>query len=83
MTSDVGRRTSDERIAIIGGGIGGLALAFRLIEAGTPPGHITLFEARERCGGLIQSTRRDGFLIEHGPDSVIRTKAPSRPRARR
>ncbi len=62
------------RVAIVGGGIGGLSLAFRLVRSGIPAQHITIFEAGPRLGGLIQSTRRDGFLIEHGPDSILRAK---------
>lgn len=62
------------RVAIVGGGIGGLSLAFRLVRSGIPAQRITIFEAGPRLGGLIQSTRRDGFLIEHGPDSILRAK---------
>lgn len=62
------------RTLIVGGGIGGLALAFRLVQAGTAPRDITLVEAGSRWGGLLQSSRQDGFLLEHGPDSIIRAK---------
>ena len=59
---------------IVGGGIGGLALAFRLVQAGTPPADLTVVEAGKRWGGLLQSSTQDGFLLEHGPDSIIRAK---------
>jgi len=62
------------RTLIIGGGIGGLALAFRLLQRGVAPESITVVEASSRWGGLLQSTRRDGLLVEHGPDSIIRSK---------
>jgi oxygen-dependent protoporphyrinogen oxidase len=57
-------------IAVIGGGISGLAAAHRLIEldAGV---RLTLFEAGDRLGGAICTTRRDGFLIDRGPDNFI------------
>ena len=62
------------RTLIIGGGIGGLTLAFRLVQAGTPPGDLTIVEAGKRWGGLLQSSREDGFLLEHGPDSILSAK---------
>jgi len=65
---------AEQRIAIVGGGIGGLALAFRLVQGGVRPEAITLCEAGPQLGGIIQSTRRDGYLIEHGPDSILRAK---------
>lgn len=62
-------------IAIIGGGIGGLACAHALLpkDGGEAP-RITLFDQRDRLGGVIRSSQRDGFLLEHGPDSIIRIK---------
>jgi len=51
-----------------------LSLAFRLLRDGFPAERMTILEAGPRLGGLIQSTRRDGFLIEHGPDSILRAK---------
>lgn len=62
------------RTLIVGGGIGGLSLAFRLVQRGVAPASITVLEAAPRWGGLLQSTRRDGLLLEHGPDSIIRSK---------
>lgn len=66
-----------KRILIIGGGISGLASAFRITEAAERAGTsvtITLMEAGPRLGGAIRSERRDGWLLEAGPDSMIRTK---------
>ncbi|HEV8366631.1 MAG TPA: protoporphyrinogen oxidase [Pyrinomonadaceae bacterium] len=66
-----------KRIAIIGGGISGLAAMHRLIELSTTnrqPIHITLLEASSRLGGTIQTEHRDGFLLERGPDSFIAEK---------
>jgi len=57
---------------VIGGGIGGLACAWRLHRGGRDA--LTLCEASERPGGVIASPRVDGFLCEAGPDSLIRTK---------
>jgi oxygen-dependent protoporphyrinogen oxidase len=62
---------------IIGGGISGLAAAHRLLElskANNSPIHLTLLEASPRLGGIVQTTHRDGFLLERGPDSFISEK---------
>ena len=66
-----------KRIVIIGGGISGLAAAYRLTElakANDSPLRITLLEASNRLGGIIQTEHRDGFLLERGPDSFISEK---------
>jgi oxygen-dependent protoporphyrinogen oxidase len=54
-------------VAVVGGGISGLAAAHRVGEL-APDWGVTLLEATSRLGGVIQSHRRDGFLIERGPD---------------
>jgi oxygen-dependent protoporphyrinogen oxidase len=66
-----------KRIVIIGGGISGLAAAHRLTELARnrqQPIAVTLLEASTRLGGTIQTERRDGFLLERGPDSFISEK---------
>ena len=64
------------RIAIIGGGIAGLAAAYQLqLERGL--GHsleYDLYEASSRLGGVISSSLEDGTVIEHGPDSFLTEK---------
>lgn len=65
------------RAIVVGGGISGLAAAHRLTELGRERPDsidITLLEARQRLGGTIGSERKDGFLIESGPDSFISEK---------
>lgn len=57
-------------IAVVGGGISGLAAAHRITEL-RPDIQITLFEASARLGGVLQTERRDGFLIEHSADNFI------------
>lgn len=63
-----------KRILIIGGGIAGLSAAHRVVERARQERiacSVRLLEAGPRPGGLIQSERRDGFLLEHGPDTLI------------
>src|SRR5262245_41165739 len=62
------------RIAVIGGGIAGLAAARRLTEL-QPQSQVTLFEAGERLGGALQTVQRDGWLIERSADMFI-TREP-------
>ncbi len=66
-----------KRIIIIGGGITGLAAAYRFIELskGTAAEFdVTVLEETSRLGGTIQTEHRDGFVLEHGPDSFISEK---------
>ena len=62
------------RIAVIGGGITGLAAAHRLVSQSDRT-HVTLFEASQRLGGIIRTEEADGFLMELGPDSFITNKS--------
>jgi oxygen-dependent protoporphyrinogen oxidase len=60
-----------KRIAIAGGGISGLATAYQLARDSV---ECTLFEASERLGGIVETVRKDGFVIECGPDSWVTEK---------
>jgi oxygen-dependent protoporphyrinogen oxidase len=51
-------------IAIVGGGLTGLALGHELTRLGVP--HLVL-EAADRPGGVIRSERVEGHLLEWGP----------------
>jgi oxygen-dependent protoporphyrinogen oxidase len=55
------------RVAIVGGGITGLAAAHRLLEL-NPRLQVSLFEAGPRLGGVLETTNREGCLVEEGPD---------------
>lgn len=60
-------------VVVVGGGVTGLTAAYAIHRA-RPDVAIHLFEARERLGGNITTDREDGFVIDGGPDSFIRTK---------
>jgi len=70
MTNDATRHILKKNIAVIGGGITGLAAAHRLVEL-VPDAQLTLFEASDRLGGSLFTIERDGFLVELGADSFI------------
>ncbi len=57
-------------VAVIGAGITGLTAAFYLKRAGVP---VTVYEASGRVGGVIQSLRKDGYLVEFGPNTLLET----------
>ena len=64
-----------KRIAIIGGGISGLAAAFALEEqrrAGVA--EYVLYEASPQFGGVLRTERIQGCIVEAGPDSFITEK---------
>jgi oxygen-dependent protoporphyrinogen oxidase len=65
-----------KRIAIIGGGIAGLSAAYYLEKARQAGAALqwTLFEKSDRLGGVIRTERRDGFVLEAGPDSFLTAK---------
>lgn len=59
-----------KRVVVVGGGISGLAAAHRLQEL-APDMEVLLFEAAPRLGGVLETVRQDGFLIERGADNFI------------
>ena len=68
-----------KKVVIVGGGITGLSAAFYMQKEAREKGlplDVLLIEASNRLGGKIQTVRRDGFIIERGPDSfLIRKKS--------
>jgi len=56
------------RVAVVGGGITGLAAAYRCARSGAS---VSLYEASSRLGGVVHTKRRDGYLMEAGPDSFL------------
>ncbi len=74
MTSE---QLPGRRFAVIGGGITGLAAAYRLIELAQQSGQafdVTLFEGSDRIGGVAGTTRIGQYLVETGADNFITNK---------
>ena len=55
---------------VIGAGVTGLTAAFYLRRKGFD---VTVYEAGQRAGGVIQSVRSGGFLAEFGPNTILET----------
>ncbi len=63
------------RIAIIGGGISGLAAAFTLEEQRSAGDmEYVLYESSPRLGGVLRTEQIQGCLVEAGPDSFLSEK---------
>ena len=58
---------------VVGGGIAGLAAAYRLARA-APHAVVTLLESSPHLGGKITTQRVADFVIEGGPDSFLARK---------
>ena len=62
------------KILVVGGGISGLACAWRLRQLGVP---VLLLEGRGRFGGVIETVEQNGFRFDVGPQSFTNTPALS------
>jgi oxygen-dependent protoporphyrinogen oxidase len=72
------------RVAVIGGGVSGLAAAYTLARArqsGAPVEEF-LIEAGPCLGGVVRTETVDGFVIEAGPDSFLAEKPQAAAMAR-
>jgi oxygen-dependent protoporphyrinogen oxidase len=62
------------RVVVAGGGITGLAAAYRLLARGEGRLDVTLLEASPRLGGSLLTIRRDGYVFDGGPDAFVAAK---------
>src|SRR5512143_2888151 len=58
------------RTIVVGGGISGLTVAYRLHKGGAD---VTVLEQESWAGGTMRSLREEGWLIETGPNSALET----------
>ena len=68
-----------KKVVVVGGGITGLSAAFyaqKFFREKNLPLELTVVEKSETLGGKIQTLRKDGFIIERGPDSFLSRKTP-------
>lgn len=65
-----------KRIAVIGGGVAGLTAAYELACLARKGAElqVVLFEASTRLGGIVETVREGGFVIECGPDAWVTEK---------
>src|SRR3712207_3598318 len=56
------------RVAVVGGGVAGLAAARELAAGGA---EVILLEASARCGGKLDSLTVDGVRLDSGAESVL------------
>jgi protoporphyrinogen/coproporphyrinogen III oxidase len=61
------------RIAVIGGGISGLAAAHHVLEL-CPQAELEIFEASPRLGGVLDTFGRDGYLVERSADNFLTSR---------
>ena len=62
------------RVAVIGGGISGLAAAHHAQQL-RPAADVVLLEAGSRLGGVLHTVQRDGFLLEEAADTLSKVMA--------
>src|SRR2546427_747120 len=53
---------------VVGAGLTGLSAAWELTRAG---GEVLVLESERRAGGVVVTERREGFLVEGGPDGFL------------
>jgi oxygen-dependent protoporphyrinogen oxidase len=65
-----------KRVAIVGGGIAGVTAAWQLARLAAEGADVAavVFEASGRLGGIVETVRSGGFVIECGPDGWVTDK---------
>lgn len=59
------------RVAVIGGGIAGLAVAHALVRRGEAGLDVAVYERAPLAGGLVRTERGGGFVWECGPSGFL------------
>lgn len=60
-------------VGIIGAGLAGLSIAYRLSQAGIP---VTVYERGQHVGGNVRSRLVQGYLVEEGPATIALGEGP-------
>jgi len=55
-------------VAVVGAGLAGLSAAWEVCQAGVD---VVVLDAARQPGGMIVTERRDGFVVEGGPDGFL------------
>lgn len=55
------------KVIVVGAGLAGLSAAYRLQQAGFT---VQVLEKMDRIGGRVLTLRRDGYVIDAGPDAM-------------
>ncbi len=66
--------SAQEKIAVVGAGISGLAAAYYLEDEAAARGldlSIRLIEKSDRVGGVIRTEKIDGLVLEWGPENFV------------
>ncbi|XP_020580013.1 protoporphyrinogen oxidase, mitochondrial isoform X2 [Phalaenopsis equestris] len=67
VEEDKALQHSLKSVAVVGGGVSGLAAAYKLKINGLK---VTLFEVQDRAGGKIKSTSEDSFIWDEGANTM-------------
>jgi len=64
------------RVAIVGGGVAGLTAAYELARQARNGAavQVVLFEASHRVGGIVETVREGGYVMEGGPEAWVTEK---------
>lgn len=62
------------RVSVVGGGLAGLSTAHALLRA-RPGLDVRVYEADNRPGGKVGSSRQEGFVLDWGPNGFVRNSA--------
>ncbi len=65
------------KVAVVGGGIAGLATAYELTKQAREQKlslSVDLFESRDRLGGVILTERQGDYVLDAGPDAMLTLK---------
>lgn len=60
-----------KKVAIVGGGVSGMAVAYALQEHGIEKNELVVLEAGNQPGGNLRTDHVDGYTIEQGPNGFL------------